>query len=80
MIVNVMIQKEPGNNKIHRLWVIHIYEADFNCIIGVKWKELLHNATHNNAIHSGQHSARPGHKATTPAFMEKLKNDICYAS
>jgi hypothetical protein len=27
-IVNVMILKEPGNAKIHGLWVIHIYEAD----------------------------------------------------
>jgi hypothetical protein len=35
-IVNVMIQKEPGNSKIHRLRVIHIYEADFNLLIGVK--------------------------------------------
>jgi hypothetical protein len=79
-IVNVMIQKEPGNNKIHRLRVIHIYEADFNGIIGIKWKQLLHQSTHNNAIHTGQHGARPGHEATTPVFMEELKNDIAYAS
>jgi hypothetical protein len=79
-IVNVMIQKEPGNNKIHRLRVIHIYEADFNGLLGIKWKELLHQATQNQAIHSGQHGARPGHEATTPVFMEELKNDICYAS
>ena len=35
-IVKVMIQKEPGNSKIHRLWVIHIYEADYNLLLGVK--------------------------------------------
>ncbi len=79
-IVNVMIQKEPGNNKIHRLRVIHIYEADLNGIIGIKWKQKLHQSTHNNAIHTGQHGARPGHEATTPVFMEELKNDIAYAS
>ena len=28
-IINVMIFKEPNNFKIHRLRVIHIYEADF---------------------------------------------------
>ena len=44
-IMNVMIQKEPGNNKIHRLRVIHIYEADFNELIGIKWRELLHQVT-----------------------------------
>jgi hypothetical protein len=79
-IVNVMIQKEPGNNKIHRLRVIHIYEADFNGLIGIKWKELLHNASITQTIHPGQHGARPGHEATTPVFMEELKNDISYSS
>jgi hypothetical protein len=59
MIVNVMIQKEPGNNKIHRLRVIHIYEADFNGLLGIKWKELLHKSTHAGTIHAGQHGARP---------------------
>jgi hypothetical protein len=34
----------------------------------------------NNTIHPGQHGARPGHKATTPVFMEELKNDISYSS
>jgi hypothetical protein len=79
-IVNVMIQKEPGNSKIHRLRVIHIYEADFNLLIGVKWRELLHDATQINTLHPGQHGARPGHEATTPVFMEELKTDISYAS
>jgi hypothetical protein len=38
-IVNVMmnlIKKKPGNNKIHRLRVIYIYEADFNGLLGIK--------------------------------------------
>jgi hypothetical protein len=35
-IVNVMILKDPGVFKIHRLRVIHIYEADYNLILGIK--------------------------------------------
>jgi hypothetical protein len=34
-VVNLMIEKEPGNPKIHRLCVIHLYEADYNLILGV---------------------------------------------
>jgi hypothetical protein len=56
-IVSVMIQKEPGNTKIHGLNMIHIYEADFNCLIGVKWRQLLHEATHKQTLHPGQHGA-----------------------
>jgi hypothetical protein len=29
-IVNVMIHKEPGDNQIRRLQVIHLFEADYN--------------------------------------------------
>ena len=32
--VNMMIYKEVGNIKIHRLQLIHIYEADFNFFLG----------------------------------------------
>ena len=35
-IMNNMIYKEPGNVKIHRLRVIHIYEADLALMWGVK--------------------------------------------
>jgi hypothetical protein len=32
-VVNVMIEKEPGNTKIHRMRVIHSYEVDCNFIL-----------------------------------------------
>jgi hypothetical protein len=45
-VVNVMIQKEPGNSKL-QLKDIHIYEADYNLILGLKWRELVHAAEDN---------------------------------
>ena len=38
-ILNFMIYKEQGNVKINRLRVIHIYEADYNFLIGAVWRE-----------------------------------------
>lgn len=35
-VVNMMILKEEGNTKINRLRVIHLYEADYNLLLGVK--------------------------------------------
>jgi hypothetical protein len=37
-VVNVMIKKEPGNTKMHCMRVIHLYNADYNFILGVKWR------------------------------------------
>ncbi len=79
-VVNVMIQKDPGNQKIHRLRVIHLYEADYNFLLGHKLPQLLHHGEKQNTIHQGQHGGRPGHEATTLVFMEELKNDISYAT
>ena len=36
-VVNSLIEKEPGNPKIHRLRVIHLYEVDYNLILGIFW-------------------------------------------
>ena len=43
-IVNVMILKDPGDTRIHRLRVIHMYEADYNMINGVFWRRAVHHA------------------------------------
>jgi hypothetical protein len=75
-----MIQKYPGNNKIHRLRVIHLYKADYNFVLGHKWRQLLHHGEEHKTIHEGQHGGRPGHEATTLVFMEELKNDILYVT
>jgi hypothetical protein len=40
-VANTMIFKEPGNIKIHRTRVIHIYEADYNLAMGLKWRAAL---------------------------------------
>jgi hypothetical protein len=77
-IVNVMIFKELGNFKIHRLRVIHIYEADFNLILAVKWRQLLHSATDRALINHGQYGGRPGCEAQSLTLLEELKYDISY--
>ena len=79
-VVNVMIFKEPGNYKIHRLRVIHIYEADFNLILAVKWRQLLHYADKRDTINEGQYGGRPGCEAQSLTLLEELKYDISYLS
>ena len=54
-IVNTMIFKDTRNYRIHRLRVIHIYEADFNLLLAVKWRELLHAADRAGVINPGQY-------------------------
>jgi hypothetical protein len=78
MIVNTMIFKDAGIYQIHRLRVIHIYEADFNLLLAVKWRKLLHSADRAGIVNKGQYGGRPGHEAQSLALMEELRIDLAY--
>jgi hypothetical protein len=43
VIVNVMLLKKPNNPRIHCIRVIHLYEANFNLLLGVKSTTLFSN-------------------------------------
>jgi hypothetical protein len=43
-IINAMILMSAGDYRIHHLRIIHLYEADLNFILGLKWRQLLHHA------------------------------------
>ena len=75
-VVNIMLEKDPGNPKIHRLRVIHLYEADYNLILGVKWRELIHHCEDRHLLHPSLYGARPGRGALDPVFLEELTNEI----
>jgi hypothetical protein len=79
-IVNIMIFKEPGIYKIHKLRVIHIYEADFNLLLTVKWRQLLQHADQQNLLNPGLFGGRPGCEAQSLPFLEELKYDVSYTT
>jgi hypothetical protein len=78
---NIMILKEPNNHKIHRLRVLHLFEADYNLVLlGVKWRQLMRHAEHNHLLNEGQYGSRSGREASALNFLEALKNDIAHCS
>ena len=68
-IVNTMLEKDKGLPKIHRLRVIHLYEADYNLILGVKWRQVLHSAAAKGLINEGCYGSQPGKEATDALFI-----------
>ena len=52
---NLLIQKEEGNQKIHRLRTIHIQECDWQAILCITIaKKTIPNAAAHRKIHSDQ--------------------------
>ena len=67
---NLMIQKEPGNQKIHRLRVIHIQEGDWQAFLKISVaRRTISHAANNNALHPNQYGGIPGSQAITPAIL-----------
>eukprot|EP00957_Ditylum_brightwellii_P015165 1142890-Ditylum_brightwellii.AAC.1 len=67
-----MIEKFLGNHKIHKLCVIHIYEADIAIDLEVIWCKLVAAAEARHNIHPGQHGDCKGKDAQTLTLMEEL--------
>jgi hypothetical protein len=72
-VATFMIGKDSNSSKIHRLRVIHLYEADLNHLLGVKWRSLVHHCIDNSLLNVGQFGGLPGRDAMTPVFLEELQ-------
>lgn len=79
-IESTMIPKDVGNTKIHRLRVIHIFEADYNLLLAVKWRDLIWQLENKGGLHPGQHGSCPGHQATDLTLLKELTFDVSRCS
>jgi hypothetical protein len=79
-VVNVMILKEANNHRIHRLRVLHLFEADYNLILGVKWRQLMRHAENHHTLNEGQYGSISGREASGLHLLEVLKNEISHCS
>lgn len=76
-IVNVMIEKTPGDRRINKLRVIHLYEYDFSLLLAVHWKRMMWQAETRGSINDGQYGGRKDRNPQSLVLFEELKNEIC---
>eukprot|EP00957_Ditylum_brightwellii_P185225 14104915-Ditylum_brightwellii.AAC.1 len=61
----MIIPKEKGNNKIHKVKAIHIYEADYSALVVIMWRNLVKSSEERFTINKGQVGGRAGQDANT---------------
>ena len=73
-VTNVMIYKKPGCIELNRLRVIHLFEADFNLMVGILFgrRAMFHQSKHR-LIHPGQYG-QPGGECQDAAISKVLHN------
>lgn len=79
-VANAMLFKEPGNIKIHKTRVIHLYEADYNLAMGLKWKAAMEQAEATQVLNPGQYGSRPSRGAHDPVFIKEFQLEIIRSS
>jgi hypothetical protein len=58
-IANAILYRDADNVRINYTRVIHIYEADFNLTLGLKWRAAVHQAEDYQQLSDGQYGSRP---------------------
>lgn len=75
-VANTILFKDPGVIKIHRTRVIHLYEADYNLAMGLKWRMATFQAEVQRLFHNGQFGSRPNRNAIDPVFVEEMQFEM----
>ena len=74
-VVTTMIEKEPGNPSLHRLRVIHLYENDYNAILGIKFREVVHKCNDNRQFNPGCYGSLANKQSLDPVYLEVMQYD-----
>ena len=59
-----MLFKVENNIGIHHTQVIHIYEADYNMMFGLKWREALYQAEESSTLNTMGNMGPADHNVT----------------
>ena len=71
-VINVMIYKKTDSIDIEQHRVIHLFEADFNLMLGILFgRRSSYHQAHHHLLHPGQY-ARPGGECQDAAFAKIL--------
>jgi hypothetical protein len=79
-VANTILFKDKDNVRVHRTRVIHIYEADFNLCLGIKWRVALRQAEDLKLLNDGQYGSRSYRNAIDPVFLEELQFEMSRAT
>jgi hypothetical protein len=75
---NMMLEKDAGKPYIHRLRIIHLFEADYNFYLKLQWgHRLVRHAKALDLLHDSQHGSVPGRKTMDPVMLMQLTSDLC---
>jgi hypothetical protein len=62
--------------QVHQLRVIHLYEADYNLVLALHARKVVHHAEDNHLLNDSLYGTRPGRTAHDPVGLEEFVSEI----
>ena len=75
-VITQMIEKDPGKPLIHRLRVIHLYECDYNLLLGIYFRKLQQHIEDKSLLNDGCFGGRPNRRAIDPVLIDVTQTEI----
>jgi hypothetical protein len=67
---SICLFKDEDNRFVSRIRNIHIYEADYNLILKLKWEQAIALSEKHNLLHSSQYGSRQQRRSIDPVLLE----------
>ena len=76
-VINMMIHKLEGSFLLNKLRVIHLFEADYNGIIGILFnRKVLYRAEQHQLLNNNQWGCRPHRQAEDALMLKELSYNL----
>ncbi len=72
-----MLEKDPGSPRIECLWIIYLFEADYNFCLKRLWGScMVHNGKDSGTFRNQQDGSQPGWQAINAVHKKTLMYDL----
>ena len=73
---SIALFKDPDNHFVHRIRNIHIYEADYNLLLKLKWEQAIKISEQQEILHRSQHGSRKARRSIDPIIIKIMQQEV----